>query len=284
MTEENVGHQLAVVLDGELQTAPVIKSALVGGGVIEGDYTEEEASTLVNVLQNPLQAPVHIIDKNEVDPTLGKDAIHSGIIAAIIGVVAVAGFMIIYYMMAGAIADVALILNIIILVGVMCSIDTTFTLPGIAGFVLTIGMAVDANVLIFERIREESAKGKSLRGALEAGYDRAFGTIFDSHVTTLISSIILIFMGTGSVKGFGVSLTIGVAASLFTALVVTRLIFDFLIKRDLVKKLPMLHLIPATMKLDFMKLAIPAFIASWILIIVGNSLRHLRPRLGCSRC
>ena len=271
LTEENIHHQLAVVLDGELQTAPVIKSALVGGGVIEGDYTEEEASTLVNVLQNPLQAPVHIIDKNEVDPTLGKDAIHSGIIAAIIGVVAVAGFMIIYYMMAGAIADVALILNIIILVGVMCSIDTTFTLPGIAGLVLTIGMAVDANVLIFERIREESAKGKSLRGALEAGYDRAFGTIFDSHVTTLISSVILIFMGTGSVKGFGVSLTIGVAASLFTALVVTRLIFDFLIKRDLIKKLPMLHLIPATMKLDFMKLAIPAFIATWILIIVGNS-------------
>ncbi len=149
MTEENVGHQLAVVLDGELQTAPVIKSALVGGGVIEGDYTEEEANTLVNVLQNPLQAPVHIIDNVEVDPTLGKDAIHSGIIAAIIGVVAVAGFMIIYYMMAGAIADVALILNIIILVGVMCSIDTTFTLPGIAGLVLTIGMAVDANVFDF---------------------------------------------------------------------------------------------------------------------------------------
>ncbi|HWC61492.1 MAG TPA: protein translocase subunit SecD, partial [Verrucomicrobiae bacterium] len=271
LTEENVGHQLAIVLDNELQTAPVIKNALVGGGVIEGDYSEEEASTLVNVLQNPLQAPVHIIDKNEVDPTLGKDAIHSGIQAAVIGVLAVAGFMIIYYMMAGAIADIALILNIIILVGVMCSIETTFTLPGIAGVVLTIGMAVDANVLIFERIREESSKGKSLRGALEAGYDRAFGTIFDSHVTTLISSVILIFMGTGSVKGFGVSLTIGVAASLFTALVVTRLIFDFLIKRNIIKKLPMLHLIPATMKLDFMKLAIPAFVASWLLILIGNS-------------
>ena len=165
--------------------------------------------------------------------------------------------------------NVALILNIIILLGVMCSIDTTLTLPGIAGVVLTIGMAVDANVLIFERIREESAKGKSLRSALEAGYDRAFGTIFDSHVTTLISSIILIFMGTGSVKGFGVSLTIGVAASLFTALVVTRLIFDFLINRNIVTKLPMLHLIPATMKLDFMKLAKPAFAASWLLIIIG---------------
>jgi SecD/SecF fusion protein len=270
LTEANIGHQLAVVLDGELQTAPVIRSALVGGGVIEGDYTDEEARTLVNVLQNPLQAPLTIIDKNEVDPTLGKSSIHSGIIASIIGVIAVAGFMLVYYMIAGAIADVALILNIIILVGVMCSIDTTLTLPGIAGVVLTIGMAVDANVLIFERIREEAGKGKSLRGALQAGYDRAFGTIFDSHVTTLISSVILIFMGTGSVKGFGVSLTIGVAASLFTALVVTRLIFDFLISRNIVKKLPMLHLIPSTMKLDFMKLAVPAFVASWLLILVGN--------------
>ncbi len=269
LTGANVGRQLAVVLDGELQTAPVIKSALSGGGVIEGDYSEEEARTLVNVLQNPLQAPVHIIDSNEVDPTLGKDSIRSGIKASIIGILAVAGFMLVYYMMAGAIADVALILNIVILLGVMCSIDATLTLPGIAGLVLTIGMAVDANVLIFERIREESAKGKSLRGALEAGYDRAFGTIFDSHVTTLISSIILIFMGTGSVKGFGVSLTIGVAASLFTALVVTRLIFDFLISRNVVTKLPMLHLIPSTMKLDFMKFAKPAFIASWLLIVVG---------------
>jgi len=269
LTKANVGHELAIVLDGELITAPRINDALNGGGVISGDYSDEEANTLVNVLQNPLQAPVKIVDKNLVDPTLGKDSIQSGYHAALYGVLAVAGFMLIYYMAAGAIADVALILNIIILLGVMCSIETTLTLPGIAGVVLTIGMAVDANVLIFERIREESNKGKALRGALEAGYDRAFGTIFDSHVTTLISSIILIFMGTGSVKGFGVSLTIGVAASLFTALVVTRLIFDFLISRNMIKKLPMLHLIPSTMKLDFMKLAKPAFVASWLLIVVG---------------
>jgi SecD/SecF fusion protein len=269
ITAANIHRQLAIVLDGELQTAPVIQSELHGGGVIEGDYSDEEARTLVNVLQNPLQAPVHIIDKNLVDPTLGKDSIRSGIKASIIGIIAVAGFMMVYYMIAGAIADVALILNIIILLGVMCSIETTLTLPGIAGLVLTIGMAVDANVLIFERIREEASKGKSLRGALQAGYDRAFSTIFDSHVTTLISSVILIFMGTGSVKGFGVSLTIGVAASLFTALVVTRLIFDFLISRNLITKLPMMHLIPATMKLDFMKLAIPAFVASWLLIVIG---------------
>src|SRR5690348_2333085 len=271
LTKANVGHGLAIILDGELITAPRINDALNGGGVITGEFTEEEANTLVNVLQNPLQAPVKVVDKNLVDPTLGKDSIRSGIKASLIGVAAVAGFMLIYYMIAGAVADVALILNIIILLGVMCSIETTLTLPGIAGVVLTIGMAVDANVLIFERIREEAGKGKSLRGALEAGYDRAFGTIFDSHVTTLISSVILIFMGTGTVKGFGVSLTIGVAASLFTALVVTRLIFDFLVSRNIIKKLPMLHLIPATMKLDFMKLAVPAFVASWLLIVVGMS-------------
>jgi SecD/SecF fusion protein len=271
LTAANIGHGLAIVLDGELQSAPTIQSELRNGGVITGHFSDEEARNLANVLQNPLQAPLTLMDKNLVDPTLGKDSIRSGVIAAVIGIIAVAGFMMVYYMLAGAIADVALILNIVILVGVMCSIETTFTLPGIAGVVLTVGMAVDANVLIFERIREESSKGKSLRGALQAGYDRAFGTIFDSHVTTLISSIILIFMGTGSVKGFGVSLTIGVAASLFTALVVTRLIFDFFIGRNIIKKLPMLHLIPATMKLDFMKLALPAFVASWLLILIGNS-------------
>jgi SecD/SecF fusion protein len=272
VTRENVGRLLAIVLDGELQTAPRINSAIeAGSGVIEGDYSEQEAFTLANVLENPLKVPVHVISSSAVDPTLGKDTIRGGIKACLIGIIAVAAFMAVYYFLAGCIADVALIVNVIILLGVMCSIGTTLTMPGIAGIVLTIGMAVDANVLIFERIREESAKGKSLRGALAAGYDRAFGTIFDSHVTTLISAVILWWMGTGSVKGFGVSLTIGVAASLFTALVVTRLIFDFLIYKNILKSLPMLHLIPGTLKLDFMKLAMPAFIASWLLILVGNS-------------
>jgi SecD/SecF fusion protein len=156
--------------------------------------------------------------------------------------------------------------NIIILLGVMCSIGTTFTLPGIAGGVLTVGMAVDANVLIYERIREELAKGKSLRGAIDAGYARAFGTIFDSHVTTLISSIILIFMGTGEIKGFGVTLTIGVAASLFTALVVTRLIFNFMIDRNIMKTMPMLHLIRSA-KMDFMSVAKPLFVVTWLFVI-----------------
>jgi SecD/SecF fusion protein len=269
ITRDNVGRLLAIVLDGELQTAPRINSPIeAGNGVIEGNYNEQEAHQLANVLENPLQVPVGIRSESSVDPTLGKDTIHSGISSAIYGTIAVAGFMIAYYLFAGFVADIALMTNIIILLGVMCSIGTTLTLPGIAGVVLTIGMAVDANVLIFERIREESTKGKSLRAALAAGYERAFRTILDSHVTTLISSIILIFFGTGPIKGFGVTLTIGVAASLFTALVVTRLIFDFLLAKGWLKSLPMLHIIRVT-KLDFMRFSKFAFVISFALIIAG---------------
>jgi SecD/SecF fusion protein len=269
ITRENVGQRLAIVLDKELYSAPVIKGPIeTGSGSISGNFDQKSAFDLANVLQNPLKAPLTLEASTHVDPTLGRDAVRSGITASIVGTLAVSVFMLVYYMFAGMIANVALLANIIILLGVMCSIGTTLTLPGIAGVVLTVGMAVDANVLIYERIREERAKGKSLRGAIAAGYARAFGTIFDSHVTTLISSIILIFMGTGSIKGFGVALTIGVAASLFTALVVTRMIFDFLLDRNILKSVPMLHIIRAT-KLDFMKVATPAFIASWLLICVG---------------
>src|SRR6266571_989192 len=265
----NKYYLLAIVLDGELYSAPrIIQPIENGRGQITGNFDVKEALELANVLENPLEAPVKIIEERTVDPSLGKDAIQSGITASIVGTAAVSLFMLGYYLLAGLVANIALVTNIIILLGVMCSIGTTLTLPGIAGGVLTIGMAVDANVLIYERIREELAKGKSLRGAINAGYSRAFSTIFDSHVTTLISSIILCNMGTGSVKGFGVTLTIGVLASLFTALVVTRLIFDFLLARNWLKSLPMFHLIRAT-KLDFMRLAKPAFTVSWLLIVIG---------------
>jgi SecD/SecF fusion protein len=269
ITRENVHQRLAIILDGELYSAPVIQTPIeTGSGQITGQFDNKEAFELANVLENPLRAPLRIMESREVDPTLGKDSIRSGINAAIYGTLAVSAFMLVYYLVAGMVANVALIANIIILLGVMCSVGTTLTLPGIAGIVLTVGMAVDANVLIYERIREETAKGKSLRGAIAAGYARAFTVIFDSHVTTLISSVILMYMGTGSIKGFGVALTIGVAASLFTALVVTRLIFDFLVDRGWLKSLPMFHLIRAT-KLDFMKLAKPAFATSWLLIAIG---------------
>ncbi|HWF19771.1 MAG TPA: protein translocase subunit SecD, partial [Verrucomicrobiae bacterium] len=269
ITRDNLGRQLAIVLDGELQSTPLIKTEIPNGsGQITGNYTDKQAADLANILENPLQAPVHIVSENRVDPTLGRDTVKSGVRSAVIGTILVAAFMAIYYLFAGVVADVAMVTNLIILMGIMCAIPATFTLPGIAGVVLTIGMAVDANVLIFERIREESAKGKSLRGALAAGYDRAFGTIFDSHVTTLISSLILWNMGTGPIKGFGVTLTIGVAASLFTALVVTRLIFDFMLSKGMLKSLNMFHIIRAT-KLNFMKLAVPAFILSWTIILIG---------------
>lgn len=269
VTRENVRRQLAIVLDGELQSAPVINGPIEGGsGQITGKFTVQEAHSLANVLQNPLQVPVGIRSESSVDPTLGKDTIRSGVSSAIYGTIAVAGFMVAYYLFAGFVADIALFTNIIILLGVMCSVGTTLTLPGIAGVVLTIGMAVDANVLIFERIREESAKGKSLRGAIAAGYERAFRTIFDSHVTTLISSIILIYMGTGPIRGFGVTLTIGVAASLFTALVVTRLVFDFLLTKGWLKSLPMLHLFRVS-NLNFMRFSRFAFVGSVVLIVAG---------------
>ncbi len=269
VTTENVGRFLAIVLDGELYSAPRIKTPIAGGhGSITGDYSETDARNLAAILENPLEAPVKITSEERVDPSLGKDTIKSGINSAIYGTLAVAIFMAVYYLAAGLVANFALLLNLVILLGVMCNRGVTLTLPGIAGIVLTAGMAVDANVLIFERIREEMAKGKSLRGALAAGYSRAFGTIFDSHVTTLISSIILIYMGTGTIKGFGVALTIGVAASLFTALVVTRLVFDTFISMGWMKSLPMLHLIKSP-NIDFMKLAKPAFIISWTLIVIG---------------
>ena len=262
-------HKMAIVLDGELYSDPYINGEIdTPSASITGSFTDKEAQDLASILQNPLRAPLRIVYSSDVDPTLGKDSIHSGIRAAIAAVVFVSLFMLAYYWIAGLTANVALITNIIILMGVMCSIGTTLTLPGIAGVVLTIGMAVDANVLIYERLREEIAKGKSLRGAIDAGYARAFGTIFDSHVTTLISSVILIFFGTGEIKGFGVTLTIGVAASLFTALVVTRLIFNFMLDRNILKSLPMLHIIKSS-KVNFMKIATPLFVISWLFIFAS---------------
>jgi SecD/SecF fusion protein len=272
VTREHVHEQLAIVLDGELYTAPVIQGEIPNGsGVINGGSMDiNEAISIANVLENPLETPVHIDEIRQVDPTLGKDSIKSGIQAAIAGTLLVALFMALYYHRCGVIADIAMILNLVILLGVMCSIGTTLTLPGIAGIVLTVGMAVDANVLIYERLREELAQGKSMRGAISAAYSRAFSTIFDSHTTTLISAIILIYLGTGPVKGFGVTLTIGVALSLFTSLVITRLIFNFLLARNWLNRIGMAHIIKNP-NWDFMKWAAYAFATSWLIIAIGIS-------------
>jgi SecD/SecF fusion protein len=269
VTRENVGRQMAIILDGELYSAPRIRTEILeGSGVIEGDFSVKEAFELANVLINPLEAPVQIVEERGVDPSLGHDSIRSGVKASIIGALLVSVFMLVYYLLAGVVANVALVLNIIMLLGVMSSFQTTLTLPGIAGVVLTMGMAVDANVLIFERIREERAAGKSLRGSIAAGYSKAFGTIFDSNLTTLISSVILILLGTGPVKGFGVTLAIGIAVSMFTALVVTRLIFDYLTERGWLTELRMFSFVGKT-NIDFLKYSKPAFVLSWSLVLIG---------------
>jgi SecD/SecF fusion protein len=269
ITRANVGRQLAIVLDGELYSAPVIKGPIPGGRAsIEGDFTIKEAMELSHILQNPLEAPLDIEEQRAVDPSLGKDSIRSGIQASIAAALLTFAFMAFFYFLAGMVANVALLLNVIILLGAMASIGSTLTLPGIAGIALTIGMAVDANVLIFERIREELAKGKTLRNALAAGYDRAFGTIFDSNITTLITSLILIWKGTGPIKGFGITLSIGVAVSFFTALFVTRLIFNAMLDRNLIKSLKMMPLVKVP-QIDFLKGAKFATILSALLIVIG---------------
>jgi len=274
MASEADPRLLCIVLDGELISAPSINSRIHSRGQITGSFTDEEATMLANSLENPLENEVAIIEERDVAPSLGRDSIRKGYKAALWGLIGVAIFMVIYYLLSGIIANFALTLNIVMILGILCWFDATLTLPGIAGVVLTIGMAVDANVLIFERIREELLVGKSVRGAIASGYDKAFGTIFDANITTLIASIILIYMGKGPVQGFGVTLTIGILTSMFTALVATRLVFDLLANAKLIgsdDSKRMLHLRPSAglPKFDFLKHAKPAFIASWILVIIG---------------
>ena len=268
-TKAHVLDRMAIVLDGQIQTAPVINEPIMGGSCsISGSMDLSEAISTANMLENPLETPVKIVAMSQISPTLGTDSIHSGVLSAVAGTLLVVLFMAVYYHRCGLIADFAMVLNLVITLGIMCAIGTTLSLPGIAGIVLTVGMAVDANVLIYERLREEMSLGKSMKGAISAAYSRAFATIFDSHTTTLISAIILIWMGTGPVKGFGVTLTIGVALSLFTALVVTRLIFDFLLNRGWLNKVGMLHIIKNP-EWDFMKWTKLSYIASAVIIVIG---------------
>ncbi len=239
ITEANIDRRLAIVLDGVVQSAPVIRSRIPGGeGIIEGNFSMETARDLAIILRaGALPAPVRIIENRTIGPTLGKDSIKAGLTAMLAGFIIVLLFMLVYYRMAGSIADIALIMNIIILMGVMAYFHFTLTLPGIAGIILIIGMAVDANVLIFERIREEIAQGKTPRVAIDAGYKKATTTILDANVTTLIAAAFLFQFGTGPIKGFAVTLFIGIVASLFTAIVVSKTIFDVITEGRQVKKL-----------------------------------------------
>jgi len=239
ITGENVNKRLAIVLDSNVYSAPVIQEKIAGGKArITGRFSTEEARDLAIVLRaGALPAPVNILEERTVGPSLGADSIHKGLLSMIIGGLLVIVFMVIYYKTAGLIADVALSLNILLIGAGLAALESTLTLPGIAGIILTIGMAVDANVIIFERIREEIALGRTPRAAVDAGYNRATLTILDANVTTLIAAVVLFQVGTGAVRGFDVTLSLGVIASMFTALILSRMIFDYILMNRRVKTL-----------------------------------------------
>ncbi|PKN77422.1 MAG: protein translocase subunit SecD [Deltaproteobacteria bacterium HGW-Deltaproteobacteria-10] len=239
ITGDNVRKRLAIVLDGVVHSAPVIQERISGGQAqITGNFTMDEARDLAIVLRaGALPAPVNILEERTVGPSLGSDSIKQGIMATIIGSLLVIIFMVAYYRLSGAIADLALVINIFLVLGVLAAFKATLTLPGIAGLLLTVGVAVDANILIFERIREELRTGKTIRLSLDTGYNRAFITIIDTHITGIVAALFLIFFGTGPIKGFAVTTIIGLLASLFTAVFVTRVIFDYVTDNFKVKKM-----------------------------------------------
>jgi preprotein translocase subunit SecD len=238
ITAKNVKKKLAIILDDNVYSAPVIQERISGGRAqITGRFTENEARDLVIVLRaGALPAPVKILENRSVGPSLGRDLIDKGLKSIIIGGILVVLFMVVYYKMSGVIADLALVLNLILIMGALAGLRATLTLPGIAGIILTIGMAVDANVLIFERIREELRLGKTPRAAIDGGYSKARWTIFDANITTLIAAVVLFQFGTGPVKGFAVTLSIGIVASLFTALFVSRVVFDVLLTKGILRR------------------------------------------------
>ena len=239
ITAANVKKRLAIILDNNVYSAPVIQERIAGGRAqITGRFTTDQAKDLAVVLRSgALPAPVKILEQRTVGPSLGQDSIHKGIISVLLSGIVVAIFMVVYYQYSGLIADSALILNVILTMAVLALFRATLTLPGIAGLVLTIGMAVDSNILINERIKEELRIGKTIRMAIDQGYHRAFTAIFDSHVAALISGVILYQFGTGPVKGFAVTLCIGLLANLFTAVFVTRVIYDFITLKFAIKRL-----------------------------------------------
>jgi preprotein translocase subunit SecD len=239
VTAANVGKRFAIVLDNNIHSAPVIRERISGGSAqISGNFTEKTASDLAIVLRaGALPAPVKIIQNVTVGPSLGQDSINKGLYAGLIGVLLVVVFMAIYYKLSGMIANMGMVLNIVYLMGALAALGATLTLPGIAAIVLLVGMSVDSNVIIFERIREELKLGKSPKAALDAGYDKAFLTIMDSHITTLITAAVLFQFGTGPVKGFAVSLSLGVLINLFTSLIGTKVTFDLFLHQGKVKKM-----------------------------------------------
>lgn len=261
--------QLAIVLDGRLYSAPTVREVIDSPSAqISGSFTQREAADLANVLNNPLDLPLSIQEQFEVGPSLAADAIASGTKAFLLGLGLTAITIILMYSVGGFMAVIAMTFNVLIILGVMASLGATLTLPAIAGIVLTLGMSVDSNILIFERIREELRLGKSLRASVDAGFEKALSAIVDGNLTTLITAGIMIALGTGPVKGFGVTLAIGVFSTMFAALIVTRFLLDSAVDGGLMKRFRMIAVLQDT-KYQFLRHAKPAFVASWLVVLIG---------------
>ena len=269
ITGANIGRHLAIILDGVVRSAPVIQSRIGASGVITGSFTPQEAHDLAIVLRaGALPATVKIVQNITVGPTLGADSIKKGVTAGVLGTILVVAFMIFYYRFSGLVANYALVINVIFLLGCLSLIGATLTLPGIAGIILSVGMAVDSNVLIYERMREEFHAGKPIKAGIDGGYDKAFWTIIDSHVTTLITACALFLFGTGPIKGFAVTLSLGVVLNLFTALFGTRVVYDWLLLKRWLKNLSFFELFQKP-NIDFIGWRRHAFMLSGALSLLG---------------
>jgi SecD/SecF fusion protein len=262
-------NDMAICLDGTLVQVASVKAEIPGGdAIIEGNFTEREAFNTANDLNNPLDLPLIVKSQFEVGPSLAEDAISSGFRASIIGLALVVAFMVTFYTTGGLVAVVTLAVNLVIILGVMANVGVTMTLPGLAGIVLTVGMAVDANILIFERMREELAAGKTLATANQTGYSKALMTIIDAHIVQLIICAIMIWLGQGPIRGFGVTLAIGVLSTMFSVLITAHLILELLIESGTLKKIRMGHILKA-IHVDFVRYGKPAFIGSGLLVVIG---------------
>ncbi len=270
ITERNVGRQLAIVLDDVVRSAPVIRERILGGSAqISGGFSHGEASDLAIVLRvGALPAPVDIIQNLTVGASLGEDSIQRGLVAGLFGALLVAAFMVIYYRISGVIANAALLLNVLFIFTGLAMLQATLTLPGLAGIILAIGMAVDSNVLIFERMREEFALGKTVKSGVEGGYNKAFSTIIDSQVTTLITALALFLFGTGPIQGFAVTLSLGVTFNLITTLFASKLVYDFLHNKRLLRQINFRSLL-SNPGIDFMRLRRYTFVVSGVMLLVG---------------
>ena len=271
LTTANRGRLMAIVLDGRLSSAPRINEPITGGNceiTSPGGFSQREALELANVLNNPLDLPLQIKEQYEVGPTLASDAVASARLSFIISTLLTIGFVCFFYTVGGLIAAIGMGINVLVTLAVLSTIGATLSMPGIAGIVLTLAMSVDSNILIFERMREELKLGKSLPSALEAGFDKAWSAIIDSNVTTLIVAAIMIWLGTGAVKGFGITLAVGIFTTMFAAVVVTKLVLEALIIPGTLKKLPMISVLQNA-RFDFLKVAKPSFIISWAIVLIG---------------